>query len=566
MAQRSARKPLRRAAASGGAILLAFLAQAIQPPRADAVVWPRIALVPVTAGLAQPVKVTNAGDGSGDLFVVEQAGTIRIVRNGALLPVPFLDITGRVLSGGERGLLGLAFSPGYATNRAFYVNYTRTGDGATVIARYRVAGTSADVADPATEEPLLVIEQPFGNHNGGDLAFGPDGFLYITTGDGGSGGDPFDNAQNTNSLLGKILRIDVGSGAAPYAIPSSNPFVGLPGSRGEIWALGLRNPWRFAFDRDTGDLYIGDVGEGAFEEVDFQPASSAGGENYGWNVLEGNHCFPQGALCDPGGFTPPVAEYDHTLGCSVTGGAVYRGQAHPSLRGIYLYADFCSGRIWGLAREGNEWTNELLLTEPRSLSSFGEDESGNLYATDLAGALVEIAVVNAPPEPPALLFPADNQAGLSRSVTFEWKPSADPDGDAVTYRFFLDTDPSFPGTVPVVVPVLRVRGRGDDRGGGGAPSPILLGAVSLVLVLLLSVRRRRGPVLTAAPAAACLLAAAIGCGGGSPVAPAAPAPEPAAVSHAVSGLAPAATYYWKVAAADAHGSTDSETRSFRTAP
>jgi glucose/arabinose dehydrogenase len=250
------------------------------------------------------------------------------------------------------------------------------------------------VADPASDNILLTIPQPFANHNGGQLAFGPDGFLYIGLGDGGSGGDPQNNAQNDNSLLGKILRIDVESGVSPYAIPPTNPFVSTAGARGEIWAIGLRNPWRFSFDRLTGDLYIADVGQSSFEEVNFQPATSPGGENYGWRIMEGSHCFGDPA-CSSAGLILPVAEYDHGQGCSITGGFVYRGQAYPRIQGVYIYADFCSGRFWGLKNDNTVWRNELLLAEPHSISSFGEDEAGNLYATDLgAGIVYEIAAPN----------------------------------------------------------------------------------------------------------------------------------------------------------------------------
>ncbi|HSL92754.1 MAG TPA: PQQ-dependent sugar dehydrogenase [Candidatus Limnocylindrales bacterium] len=354
---------------------------------------PRIALVERFTGLSVPVGVTHDGDGSGNLYIVEQSGRIKLVKNGTLQAAPFLDISTRVLSGGEQGLLGLAFPPGYAVKQYFYVNYTRVPDGNTVIARYRLAAGS-ESADPGSEEILLLVSQPFANHNGGQLAFGPDGFLYIGMGDGGSGGDPQNNAQNPASLLGKILRIDVESGVVPYAIPPANPFVQSPGFRGEIWALGLRNPWRFSFDRQTGDLYIGDVGQGAFEEVDFQPAGSAGGENYGWNIMEGTHCFGNPA-CSSAGLILPVAEYDHGQGCSITGGFVYRGTTYPRMQGVYLYADFCSGRFWGLKRDGSVWQNTLLLTEPHSIASFGEDEAGNLYAADLvAGIVYEIVTSN----------------------------------------------------------------------------------------------------------------------------------------------------------------------------
>lgn len=337
---------------------------------------PAIVLNPVVSGLTQPLGITHAADGSGRLFIVEQAGRVRIFRNGALVPTPFLDITDRVTAGGEQGLLGLAFPPGFSGKGYFYVNYTRVPDGATVVSRFQLS-VDPDVALPASEEVLLVVAQPFANHNGGHLAFGPDGYLYIALGDGGSGGDPFGNGQNLAALLGKILRIDVESGVVPYAIPSGNPFSS------EIWAYGLRNPWRFSFDRVTGDLYIADVGQNLIEEVNFQPAASLGGANYGWNIMEGSSCF-NSLNCNQAGLTLPVAEYSHTEGnCSVTGGFVYRGAQYPALQGDYLYGDFCSGRIWGLRRVGAAWENRLLLDSTLSLSSFGEDEAGNLYAADI---------------------------------------------------------------------------------------------------------------------------------------------------------------------------------------
>jgi glucose/arabinose dehydrogenase len=340
-----------------------------------------ITLTPVVSGFAQPVGVTHAGDGSGRQFVLEQAGRVRIVRDGVLLPVPFLDISDRVLAGGERGLLGLAFPPDFAGKGYFYVDYTRIPDGATVVSRFRLS-PDPDIALTTGEEVLLLVEQPFENHNAGQLAFGPDGFLYIALGDGGSAGDPFGNGQNRATLLGNILRIDVESGIVPYAIPADNPFVGEPNVLNEIWAFGLRNPWRFSFDRLTGDLYIADVGQNLVEEVNFQAAASTGGENYGWNIMEGTSCFLSPA-CDRTGLTLPVAEYRHGAGdCSVTGGFVYRGAEHPALQGIYFYADFCTGRLWGLRRNGAAWENQLLLDTALQISSFGEDEAGNLYLAD----------------------------------------------------------------------------------------------------------------------------------------------------------------------------------------
>jgi glucose/arabinose dehydrogenase len=354
-------------------------------------IWPAISLVPMVNGLSQPTHITHASDGSGRLFVVEQTGYIRIVKSGVLLTTPFLDIHERVGCCGERGLLSVAFPPGYGAKRHFYVNYTNTS-GDTVIARYRVT-SDPDVADPNSEEIILQVDQPYANHNGGQLAFGPnDGYLYIGMGDGGSAGDPQNRAQNPALLLGKILRIDVGEAgpitstfpSTTYTIPPTNPYTQTAGYRGEIWALGLRNPWRFSFDRLTGDLYIGDVGQNAWEEIDFQPASSAGGENYGWRILEGSQCYhPPSGCVPPPRYSPPVAEYNHTgNGCSVTGGFVYRGTRYLAMRGIYFYGDYCSGRIWGLRYDGTTWKSQLLQDTSLMITTFGEDEAGNLYVAD----------------------------------------------------------------------------------------------------------------------------------------------------------------------------------------
>jgi glucose/arabinose dehydrogenase len=537
-------------------LLPAALAAAAQDASA-AVAWPRISLVLRAGGFNQPVQATHAGDGSGTLYVVEQGGRIQTLKNGTLGAVPFLDISPRVTAGGEQGLLGLAFPPGYATKGHFYVNYTRAGDGATIVARYRVTGDPG-VADSSSEEVLLVINQPFANHNGGQIAFGPDGYLYIGTGDGGSGGDPLGNAQNPATLLGKILRIDVESGPVSYAVPPDNPFSGREGFRGEIWALGLRNPWRFSFDRGTGDLYIGDVGQNTFEEVDFQPASGAGGENYGWNVMEGNHCFG-GAACVTTGFVPPVAEYDHSQGCSITGGTVYRGGSYPGMEGIYFYGDFCSGRVWGLARDGSAWENSLLLTVPFSVSGFGEDEAGNLYATDYSGgAVYEIVERNSPPSLPALVSPQNGQAGLPAAVTFAWEPSVDPDGDPVTYLFVLDTDPSFAGAFPV--PVSGTSGRTVPSPDAHSGLGFLVSGIALAACL--GGRGRLRTVAGILVVSGTLAAwAGSGCGGGGS---SAQAPASATITHTESGLVPNTAYYWKVAAQDGTAASESGTRSFTT--
>jgi len=354
-----------------------------------------VAVELVAEGLDSPLLVVNAGDGSGRLFVVEQAGRIRVIRDGRLLPDPFLDIRARVSSGGERGLLGLAFDPSYATTGRFYVDYTdRSGN--TVVAGLVAPDPEADRADPDSEQRVLGIEQPFANHNGGSLVFGPDGLLWIGTGDGGSGGDPFGNGQRLDTLLGKLLRIEPQPApGVPYAIPADNPYARLGGTRPEIWASGLRNPWRFSFDRRSGDLWIGDVGQGSIEEIDRWPAGSKAGPNFGWNVMEGTSCFDPPSGCDKAGLVPPVAEYRHDQGCAVTGGYVYRGSAVPALVGTYLYADFCSGTVWGLDAAAPAPTPRVLLASGLAVASFGEGEDGELYLADLAGGRV-FRVVAAP--------------------------------------------------------------------------------------------------------------------------------------------------------------------------
>ncbi len=390
-------RPGRRAALAVAVIIagltLASPASAAFDPSAV-----RLLLAPVVAGLDAPLLVTNAGDGSRRLFVVEQAGRIRIVRSGELVARPFLDISGRISAGGERGLLGLAFHPAYETNRRFYVDYTDSR-GNTVIAEFSASAGEPDTADPSSERVLLRIAQPYANHNGGALAFGPDGFLYIATGDGGSGGDPGNRAQSLATRLGKLLRVDVNTrgGTLRYGIPPTNPFVGRYGLD-EIWAYGLRNPWRFSFDRSTGDLWIGDVGQARWEEIDRATRASGGGRgrNFGWRVLEGRACYSPPSGCSAAGKTSPIAVYSHSLGCSVTGGFVYRGSAYPVLRGGYLFGDYCSGRIWSLTAAGpSPQTPRLLLASGRSIASFGEDESGEIYVADIGRGEV-LRVVGAP--------------------------------------------------------------------------------------------------------------------------------------------------------------------------
>jgi glucose/arabinose dehydrogenase len=338
----------------------------------------------IADGFKNPVYLTHAGDESDRLFIVEQRGYIWILDNKLTkINTPFLDLSSRVKSGGERGLLGLVFHPTYSVNGFFYAHYSdQSGD--TVISRFKVTD-NPNLADPNSEEILLKQDQPFGNHNGGQIAFGPDGYLYIGLGDGGAAGDPLGNGQDPSKLLGSILRINVDDDH-PYSIPLSNPFVSDPKGMDEVWAYGLRNPWRFSFDRLTGDLYIGDVGQNKMEEINYHPSEGKGGENYGWNQMEGSDCFIGG--CSPELYVEPVAVYSHNDGCSVTGGYVYRGKLDPTLYGTYFYGDYCSGLIWTLFKiDEVEWINTVLKKTSLTISSFGEDEAGELYVVDYGGGI-----------------------------------------------------------------------------------------------------------------------------------------------------------------------------------
>jgi glucose/arabinose dehydrogenase len=353
-------------------------------------VWPSIGLVQQFSGLALPVHLTHAGDGTGRLYVVEQGGRIRVIRNGQLQATTFLDVSGRISSGGERGLLGLAFHPQFATSRRLFVNYTNPR-GDTHIAEFRA--TSADAADPGSERVLLTETQPFANHNGGGLAFDNSGRLLIALGDGGSGGDPLGNGQRLDTFLGKILRIDVDA-ATPYAVPADNPFRATPGAAPEIWAYGLRNPFRVSVDRPTGDLYIGDVGQNRVEEIDVGLASRRGGENYGWSTTEGSQCYSPASGCNRSGLVLPVYEYSHSEGCSVTGGVVYRGCRMPDLGGTYFFGDFCTGLVRsfrlasGQATDLRDWTAGLRgIGSP---SSFGLDADGEAYVVDYDGEVYRL--------------------------------------------------------------------------------------------------------------------------------------------------------------------------------
>ncbi len=340
--------------------------------------------------LSRPVHLTTPLDGSGRLFLVEQEGRIKIISGTSRPAHVFLDIRGRVRSrGNEEGLLSMAFHPDYRQNGFFFVNYTASSPSRTVISKFRVSGQDPNQAEAHREERILEINQPYGNHNGGQIAFGADGYLYIGMGDGGSGGDPLGSGQNLKTLLGAMLRIDVNrkERGRSYAIPADNPFVGKSGIRAEIWAYGLRNPWRFSFDRLTGALYAGDVGQNQYEEISLIEK----GKNYGWNIMEGTHCYAPPTQCNRNKLSLPLVEYDHGQGYSVTGGVVYRGEKIKSLVGTYLYGDFGSGKIWGLSQANNRVLKHRLLFQSNlNIASFGEDETGEVYIVGLAGRIYQI--------------------------------------------------------------------------------------------------------------------------------------------------------------------------------
>jgi len=350
------------------------------------------------ADVPQPVLAIGAHDGTGRLFVVSKAGRIRIVNNGTVLATPFLDISSSVSKGGEQGLLGLAFHPSFKTNRKLYVDFTNAA-GDTVIREYRASAGNPNVVDRASGRTLLTIHQPYANHNGGMLAFGPGGYLFIGMGDGGSGGDPGNRAQRIDTLLGKILRINVNgtSSKHQYLIPRSNPYVGRTG-RNEIWQRGLRNPWRFSFDRTNGNLWIGDVGQNTYEEVDRAPKTSTGpgrNVNWGWRVMEGRHCYRPATGCNRTGKKLPLTEYSHAANgrCAISGGYVYRGSAIPALAGWYVYGDYCSGEVWAVRATASAPATPVRLIGPgtgRLISGFGEGNGGELYLCDLNGTVYRI--------------------------------------------------------------------------------------------------------------------------------------------------------------------------------
>ena len=346
-----------------------------------------ITLSNIATAPSRPLAIANAGDGSGRLFVAGQDGIVSILEDGVVSATAFLDISSQVSGGGEQGLLGLAFHPDFPDDPRVFVDYTNTvGD--TIVSSFEVDPQAPNVVIGGSESQIIEIDQPYANHNGGGIAFGPDGYLYVALGDGGAGSDPHGNGQSTETLLAKILRLDVDVADAPYGSPPDNPFVGQDG-RDEIWLTGLRNPFRFSFDRANGDLWIGDVGQGRWEEVDVA-RDGAGGLNFGWDVMEGNHCFEPPSDCGTDGLTLPVVEYGHDLGVAVIGGYVYRGP-QAVLRGGYLFSDNYSGRIWAIAAAG-DGPNALVQVGQAAIgvAGYGEDEDGELYAADLDGSIYRV--------------------------------------------------------------------------------------------------------------------------------------------------------------------------------
>jgi glucose/arabinose dehydrogenase len=382
----------------------------------------------VVSGLSAPLDIVNAGDGTNRLFLVQRGGQIRILSGGALLPGNFLDISGLIVAGGEQGLLSLAFHPDYETNRYFFVYYTRISDGAVTIARYQTSSGNPNLADPGSGVVLLTVAKTPGqtNHNGGKLNFGPDGYLYFATGDGGGAGDPDNNAQNGNALQGKMIRLDVSNfNTLPYyTIPATNPYVNDPNVRDELFAIGLRNPWRWSFDRLTGDMWIADVGQGAWEEVNFRSAGTTAGLNYGWDCFEGNHVFSNTAACQATTDTvAPIFEYSHSQGFSVTGGYVYRGTAYPAMYGYYIVADFGSGNVWKIIPNGTAWNVSMQAGLPGSIVGFGESEAGELYALSLGGTLYQVQATADAPLPVNLLnlyaTPDNGAVAVTWRTTYE---------------------------------------------------------------------------------------------------------------------------------------------------
>lgn len=380
---------LTRTHRSAGALAAVALLAALVPasPAAAAPTWPTITTTDAIGGFDHPTNIVAASDGTGRLFVTEQVGRIRVIKGGVLLPTPALDIHDIVGSAGtEQGLLGLAFPPGFSSKQYAYIYFTNRA-GSSYFYRVRVSASDPDRFDRSTMQLILKVGQPYANHNGGQLAFGPDGFLYIGLGDGGSAGDPGNRAQNLSSLLGKILRLSVESTPAVpgYRIPTTNPFRNQVGRRPEIWTYGMRNPWRFSFDTATGDLWIGDVGQNKWEEIDRMPSGARGGWNFGWARYEGTHFYK--ARSKVRGFAWPVAEYSHAEGEAVTGGFVYHGPS-VGMEGIYFFGDYGVGKIWGLQQSNGLWVRQLLLDTPHLISTFGVDENGDLWYADWSGGVI----------------------------------------------------------------------------------------------------------------------------------------------------------------------------------
>ena len=433
-----------------------FLAYACAVACVFAAEPPSIQLHRVASGFQSPLDIRF--DSSGRMFVVEQRGAVRLVKNGVVQPQNFLDWRSQVSCCGERGLLGLALSPNFGSNGVFYINYTDRG-GQTVVSRLRVSASNPDIADPASAQEVLRVAQPFENHNGGNLVFGPDGYLYIGLGDGGSGGDPQNNAQRNNVLLGKMLRINVEGGQATYSVPADNPFVNTPGYAPEIWSTGLRNPWRYSFDRETKDFWVADVGQNRAEEVNYRPASSRGGENYGWRLMEGLQCFPASSSCDRTGLVLPVIEYPRSQAQSITGGFVYRGSRFPGLRGFYVHGDFSSGNLWGLVRTDAGVENHLLLATRQLISTFGEDTNGELYLASFGeGEIYSIQAGR----------PAIATGGIVNAASFA--PGISPGSLATVFGSGITALPGIvqPGAFPVPTDVGAISVRLN-----GTPAPIL---------------------------------------------------------------------------------------------
>jgi glucose/arabinose dehydrogenase len=395
----------RRLTRSACGIALLFVTALAAPLAAQPI---DLRLTPVATGLSQLVDIVHAGDGSGRLYFVQQDGVVRVFADGSLRPAPLLDIRTRVRNEGEQGLLSIAFAPGFPQPPHLFAWYSTPGPHATLLVRYSVDAATLTI-DPSSEQELLRLPQPFENHNGGKLAFGPDGFLYLSTGDGGGAGDPLRRAQDLGSLLGKILRLDVRT--LPYTIPPGNPFANQPGARPEIWSYGLRNPWKIGFDRAGGALWIADVGQARREEIN-RASAGVGGQNWGWSCREGSLEFAAGDSCRGSPPVDPVAEYGREQGCSITGGHVYRGHAHPSLHGLYLAGDFCTGRIFALPAADPAAGLTMLLDTPHSISSFGEDESGEVYVADYFGGVYRLSD-GEPPDTPLDLAQVGSQYWLT---------------------------------------------------------------------------------------------------------------------------------------------------------